>query len=286
MITSPAIGLFGANLGPLAEPAAAARTARRAEALGYESLWAADHVVLPRPRTPESPLEPDQPLLEPVVALTHLAARTERIRLGTGVVVLPQRNPLVLAKQLASLDVLSGGRLLFGTAVGYLEPELRVLGVPPSERGARTDEYLRALRSLWEDEQPACHGAFVDFAGVDARPRPVQRPLPVIVGGHSPAAHRRAVRYGDGWFGFRLTERQTADHLRGLAKAAEEEGRTGPPLQITVAPAGPLDPARVRAYRDLGVDRLVVVPPYDPPLAVLADFVERNAPERLGVDPR
>ncbi|MFJ4679692.1 LLM class F420-dependent oxidoreductase [Kitasatospora sp. NPDC088783] len=281
----PVVGLFGANLGPFADPATATRLARRAERLGYESLWAADHVVLPAPRTPESPLEPDQPLLEPLVALTHLASRTERIRLGTGCIVLPQRNPLVLAKQLASLDVVSDGRLLFGTAVGYLEPELRALGVPVRERGAQMDEYLRAVRSLWEDEHPSQHGKFVDFAGVDAHPRPRQRPVPLLVGGHSRAAHRRAARYGDEWFGFRLSPAATAEQLRSLAGAAAEVGRQGPPLRITVAPSRPLDPDTVRAYAELGVHRLVVITPYNPETALLEELVERNAPELIGARP-
>src|SRR5262245_34149878 len=137
---TPTIGLFAANLYACAQPRVAARVARLAEDLGYDSLWVADHVVLPRPQVEPSPLPPHTPVLDPVVALTHLAARTERIRLGTGILILPQRNPLILAKQLASLDVISEGRLIFGVGVGYLEPELRALGVDPRERGARTDE--------------------------------------------------------------------------------------------------------------------------------------------------
>ena len=180
------------------------RVAQLAEELGYDSLWAGEHVVVPSPRVEPSPMDPDDPILDPLVALAHLAGATERIRLGTGLVILPQRNPLVLAKQVASLDVVSGGRLILGLGVGYLEPELRAMGVPMAGRGARADEYLAAMRSLWEDEAPSFSGRYVEFEGVDAHPRPLQSPLPVVIGGHSHAAHLRAARHGDGWYGFLL----------------------------------------------------------------------------------
>ena len=177
---APTIGLFAVNSHVCAEPEAAVRIAELAESLGYDSLWAGEHVVVPSPRVDPSPMEPEEPILDPLVALAHLAARTERIRLGTGVIILPQRNPLVLAKQVASLDVLSGGRLILGIGVAYLEPEMRAVGVPMEGRGTRSDEYLAAMRSLWEDDTPAFRGRFVDFEGVDAHPRPMQRPLPVV----------------------------------------------------------------------------------------------------------
>src|SRR3954466_7869137 len=199
------IGLFGINSHACAEPDGAARVAARAEELGYDSLWAGEHVVVPRPRVAPSPMEPDEPILDPVVLLAHLAARTRRVRLGTGVIVLPQRNPLVLAKQLASLDVLSGGRLDVGIGAGYLEPELSALGVPRDERGSRTDEYLAAMGALWEGDPPAYEGRHVRFSGVAAHPRPVQHPLPVVVGGRAPAAHRRAARHAEGWYGYWLS---------------------------------------------------------------------------------
>src|ERR687891_2822135 len=185
----PTIGLFAINSHACGEPGAAARIAILAERLGYDSLWAGEHVVVPSPRVEPSPMEPDEPILDPLVALAHVAAHTKRIKLGTGVIILPQRNPLVLAKQVASLDVLSGGRLILGIGVAYLEPEMRAIGVPMEGRGARADEYLAAMRSLWEEETPSFHGKHVDFEGVDAHPRPVQRPLPVVVGGpHPPGA--------------------------------------------------------------------------------------------------
>lgn len=279
----PTLGLFMINAYACADPIGAARVAALAEGLGYDTLWAADHVVLPRPRVDPSPMDPADPLLDPIVALTHLAAHTSRIALGTGCVVLPQRNPLVLAKQLASLDVVSGGRLIFGLAVGYLEPELRAVGVPMAGRGARADEYLAAMRALWYDDEPVYHGDHVDFAGVQARPRPLQRPVPIVVGGHSPAAHRRAVEVADGWFGFMLGLRAAAAQVSALREVSA--GRRDAPLHISVAPSRRLDPEGVRAYADLGVDRLIVVPPTDLSLPGLERFVEDHAPHRLGARP-
>src|SRR5918992_2413986 len=191
-MAAPTIGLFAINSHACAEPENAARIATLAERLGYDSLWAGEHVVVPSPRVAPSPMEPDEPILDPLVLLAHLAAHTSRVRLGTGVIVLPQRNPLVLAKQLASLDVVSGGRLVVGIGAGYLEPELSAIGVPMAARGSRTDEYLAAMRALWTSDAPSFSGTHVRFAGVDAHPRPVQHPLPVVIGGRSAAAHRRA----------------------------------------------------------------------------------------------
>src|SRR4051812_4859218 len=180
-------GLFSMNQGPCSYPEGAARIARLAEDAGFDSLWAGEHVVLPDPRVPPSPMDPGDPILDPVIALTFLAAETTRVRLGTGIIILPQRNPLVLAKELASLAVLSEGRLIFGIGVGYLEPEFRALGIPFANKGPRTDEYLAAMRAIWTEEQPAYRGRFVDFAGVQAHPQPGR--VPVVVGEHSPGAY-------------------------------------------------------------------------------------------------
>ena len=142
-------GLHGVNLHSCAFPDAAARLGRAAEAAGFDSLWVADHVVLPDPPLPERPMAPDQRLLDPIVALTFLAAHTQRILLGTGVIILPQRQALVLAKQLASLDVLSNGRVVFGLGVGWCEPEMRSVGASFPDRGRIADEYLAAMRAVW-----------------------------------------------------------------------------------------------------------------------------------------
>src|SRR2546423_5216407 len=155
------IGLFSLNSGACADPGVAVDIATAAERLGYDSLWAGEHVVLPDPQVPPSPMAPQDPMLDPVVTLTYLAGATSSVLLGTGIIILPQRNPLVLAKELASLDVVSRGRLILGIGVGYLEPEFRALGIPLEDRGKRTDEYLAAMQAIWSEGQPSYHGRFV-----------------------------------------------------------------------------------------------------------------------------
>ena len=257
------LGLFGINFGPCSYPDVAARVARAAEEAGFDSLWTGEHVVLPDPQAPPSPASPRERMLDPAAALSFLAAHTKRVRLATGIVILPQRNPLVLAKELASVDVLSEGRLIFGIGAGYLEPEFRALGAPFEDRGARTDEYLEAMIALWTREKPAFDGPTVSFSGIDAHPRPVQRPHPPIVGGGtSPPALRRAVRFGDGWYGFLRDLAKTEADLAGLAAAARQLGRDEGrgALEISVTPAPGIDLDTARRYRDLGVDRLVLLP--------------------------
>lgn len=250
------------------------RIAPLAEELGYDSLWMGEHVVVPDPRVPPSPMEPREPILDPLVALAFAAAHTERMRLATGIVILPQRNPLVLAKQLASLDRVTGGRLLFGMGVGYLEPEMSAVGVPMERRGTRSVEYLQAMRALWEQEQPSFDGEFVRFSGVNAYPRPLQNPLPVVMAGHSEAAHRRAARHAQGWYGFMLDPDATAEQLKGLEAALADEGRTREGFEITVTPRGRLDAEKVAAFGALGVDRLVLVPRAE---MELEEFVREHA---------
>src|SRR6266852_4507736 len=164
-------GLFGINTGPCANPATAAATARAAEAAGFDSVWTGEHVVLPEPQVPPSPVPADTPFIDSAVALAYVAGQTKTIRLGTGIIILPQRNPLVLAKELASLDVLSHGRLIFGVGIGYLKPEFDALGIPFEDKGPRTIEYLQAMRAIWSKPQPTYHGKFVSFSDVQALPR-------------------------------------------------------------------------------------------------------------------
>src|SRR3954469_19460019 len=155
-------------MAPNAEPDALAATAAAAEAAGFESLWGGEHVVLPDPQAPPSPMAPHEPILDPVIALTYCAAVTSRVRLGTGIIILPQRNPLVLAKELASLDRLSGGRLIFGVGVGYLKPEFDALGISMDDRGTKTLEYIEAMRAIWSHDKASYQGRYVSFAGVSA----------------------------------------------------------------------------------------------------------------------
>lgn len=256
------LGLFSINMGSCARPDQLAETARAAEAAGFESLWAGEHVVLPDPQVPPSPMGPQHPALDPLLSLTWAAAATTSIRLATGILILPQRNPVVLAKQIASLDVLSAGRLSLGVGVGYLESEFRAIGANFSDRGAITDEYLDAMNRLWYDEHPEYHGRFADFAGVDAHPRPVQRPIPIVVGGHSPPAFRRAVAGAHGWYGFALTDADVATCLAGLRDAAGQIERPAElgALEISITPRGRLTAETVETFAGLGVHRLVPMP--------------------------
>ncbi len=257
------IGLFHINTNALAEPDAMARAAVAAEAAGFESLWTAEHVVLPDPQVPPSPMPPDGRLLDPAVALAFAAAHTTDIKLGTGIIILPQRNPLVLAKELASVDVLSKGRLIFGVGVGYLGPEFDALGIPMEDRARRSVEYIEAMRAIWSMDDPHYEGTYVSFSGVQAHPRPVQQPgPPVVMGGHSPPAFRRSVTLCEGWYGFALDLEATQRCLTGLGEEASRHERAPElgRLEISVTPRMRPSPEMVEQYEALGVDRLVLLP--------------------------
>ncbi len=254
------LGLYGINVGICADPETTIAVAQAAEDAGFESVWTAEHVVLPDPQVPPSPSAPDNPLLDPVVALSFVAAQTETLRLGTGIIILPQRNPVILAKELASLDVLSHGRLIFGLGVGYLRPEFDALGIPFADRGARTTEYLEAIRALWTQPKPEYKGRFVHFSGIQAQPRPIQKPHPpILMGASTPPALRRTVERGNGWYGFALDLAAAADRiaaLRELEKSCDRPSELGP-LEISITPPGRIDADAMRRYADLGVDRLI-----------------------------
>jgi probable F420-dependent oxidoreductase len=256
------LGLFGMNLGACADPDVLAYVVKAAEGAGFESVWTGEHVVVPDPQVPPSPMAPRHPALDPLLALTWAASATTSVRLATGIVILPQRNPLVLAKQVASLDVLCGGRFMLGVGVGYLEPEFRAVGANFEQRGAVTDDYLSAMEALWYSEHPVHHGPFADFEGVDAYPRPVQSPIPVIVGGRTPAAFRRAVSRGAGWYGFFLTAEETSAAAAGLRQTADRAERRPDlgPLELTVTPRGRLTSELVAEFAEIGVTRLVPWP--------------------------
>jgi len=273
------LGLFGINMGPCADAQVALRVARAAEAGGLESLWTGEHVVLPDPQVPPSPAAPETPFLDPAVALAFIAAATKTIRLGTGIIILPQRNPVVLAKELASVDVVSRGRLIFGLGIGYLQPEFEALGIPFTDKGPRTIEYLEAILTLWTQPQPRYAGRFVRFGGIQAFPRPLQRPHPpIVVGGGTAPAFRRAVTHGNGWYGFALDLERTAACLEGLRAAARVHQRPPElgPLEISITPVGKLDADTVRRFADLGVHRLIIYRPATNEAEVLAT-VERVA---------
>jgi probable F420-dependent oxidoreductase len=256
------IGVFGINSGKTFGAPATARLAARCEELGYDSWWAGEHVVVPSPRVAPSPMRPTDPILDPLVHLAFVAAVTERMLLGTGIIIVPQRNPLVIAKQIASLDVLSDGRFVFGVGVGYLEPEMSAIGIPMTERASRTDDHLAAMRAIWYDDGPvAFTGRHTTFAGVDAHPRPTHT-IPIVVGGRTAGAHRRAIEQGHGWYGFFLSPEEAAEQVRHLADAATQRSRPAElgTLEISVTPNGPLTTESVQAYAEAGVDRLIVYP--------------------------
>jgi probable F420-dependent oxidoreductase len=260
------LGLVHINMGAMSQPDGLVAAATAAEDAGFDSVWAGEHVVVPAPQVPPSPMAPDDPALDSLLALTWAAAHTTTIRLATGIIILPQRNPLVLAKQVATLDVLSGGRAMLGVGAGYLEPEFRAVGANFAERGAITDEYLEAMQALWYAERPEYHGKFADFAGIDAHPRPLQRPIPIVAAGHSSPAYRRAVARAHGWYGYWLTPEGAAASLAGLRAAADRVDRpaTLGNLEVSVTPRGRVTAERAAAFAELGVHRLVVLAPQTP----------------------
>ena len=258
------LALFGINMGPCSTPEASVRVAQAAEAAGFESVWAGEHVVLPDPQAPPSPLPPTYPMLDPNISFAFLASQTRTIRMGTGIIILPQRNPLVLAKEMASLDVLSGGRLIFGVGIGYLEPEFDALGAPFDNKGPRTLEYVEAMRAIWSQDEPAYDGRYAAFRGVKALPRPVQQPgPPVVFGGMTPQAFRRSVTHGNGWYGFALDVEGTKQCLDGLQAAGQRHARPDElgTLEISVTPVGRIDLDTAKRYAELGVDRLILLFP-------------------------
>lgn len=239
------------------------------EERGFESIWVPEHVVLfddyesqyPYAEDGKFPGGGDTGLLEPLTALTYLAAVTDRVRLGTGICLVPQRNPVYTAKQVADLDVLSGGRVDFGIGIGWLKEEFDALNVPFANRGRRTDEYLEIMRSLWTEETSSYEGTTYTLPPTRLYPKPVQTPLPIHVGGESDAALRRAARLGQGWYTFNRPPGDVAPSLARLDEALSAEGRRrGDGFTVSLCPyMHPLDRAGVEAYAEAGVDRLVAL---------------------------
>lgn len=254
------IGFFGINTGPCANPATAAAVARAAEENGFDSLWTGEHIVLPDPQVPPSPVPADTPFIDSAVALAFVAAHTKRVKLGTGIIILPQRNPVVLAKELASVDVLSDGRLIFGIGIGYLKPEFEAIGAPFDHKGPRSEEFLAAMIALWRMEKPEYRGKYVNFGGINAMPRPVQQPHPAIVfGGHTKEAYARTARLAQGWFGFALDVAATATCIEGLKVACSAAERKFDEIEISVCPRGRIDLDAAKRFAEAGVHRLILL---------------------------
>jgi len=280
-------GIAYANIGHFSTPDGAVALATAAEAAGFESLWTVEHVVVPHGYASTYPYAPggkmpggeEFNLPDPLVWLTWVGAHTSTLRLGTGILVLPQRNPVILAKEVATLDVMSGGRVLLGVGVGWLEEEFAVIGASFPDRGRRTDEYVAAMRALWSQDMASFSGETVQFHEAILRPRPVHGRIPVIIGGHTPAAARRAGRLGDGFFPAKGDLPALLDELRA---AAEGAGRDSAEVEVTwtgasVLAGGEQAIDEVGKLAEMGVARLVIPPLAFDPAAVrdaLAAFGE------------
>lgn len=234
--------------------------ARRADELGYESLWLGEHLLFPSKisskypyGSPPPPL-PSTPLFDPLVTLTYLAAHTRQIQLGTGVYILPLRHPVIAAKLVATLDALAGGRVILGVGTGWLKEEFDAVGAAWEHRGARMEEQIEIMRRLWTEDLVAHKGRFYCFEEVGFEPRPARSPVPILIGGESPVALKRAARCGDGWYGTFHTPQAAAAVIREL-RAMRGGDR---PFEITVSPHDNAVPSldELRRFRDAGVDRV------------------------------
>src|SRR5947199_10456409 len=266
---------FGCHL-PVYGPAATRETlvgfARRAEALGYDSLWASDHVVLPwritsrypYNATGDFPLPPATDFLEPLTALALVAGVTERAALGTTVLVLPHRHPLLAAKMLATLDHLAPGRVILGAGVGWMREEIEALGAPYDRRGAWSDEAIRVMRACWRDERAAHAGEFFRFDALACRPAPARGTIPIWIGGHTPRALRRVAELGDGWHAAFPSAAKMKAGLADLATACGRGGRDVTSLTISARLGLPARQdadalvREIRALADLGVSHLIL----------------------------
>ena len=248
--------------------------ARRVEALGYDSLWVSDHVVIPwriasrypYNATGDFPLPPTGDFLERLTALALVAGVTERVALGTSVLVLPHRHPVLAAKMLSTLDHLAPGRVICGAGVGWMREEIELLGAPYARRGAWSDEAIRVMRTCWAEERAAFAGEFFRFGPVGCRPRPAHGTIPIWIGGHTDRAFRRVVELGDGWHAAFPKRTDMAAALTRLRDACAKAGRDPKTLTISARMGlpgkQPLEDtlAEIRALRDLGVDHLILEP--------------------------
>jgi probable F420-dependent oxidoreductase len=258
-----------ANTGPFINPDKAVAMAQAAEAAGFESLWTVEHVVVPADYqspypysdTGKMPGGDDSPIPDPLIWLTYVAAATQAINLATGILILPQRNPVVLAKELATLDFMSNGRMVLGTGVGWMKEEFDAIGVPFDERGRRTDDHVAAMRALWSQEKATHHGEFTQFDECISRPQPVRGSVPIHIGGHTDIAARRAGRLGDGFFPGRGTHEELSRSFDIVRNEAKEHGRDPDAIEMTTGGNGAvcgraLD--EVKALADIGVSRVIL----------------------------
>lgn len=250
------------------EPASALEIARCAEEIGFESVWGGEHVIVPSkiespyPYTEDGkiPMEVDTPVPDPLIWLAYVAAAAPTLKLGTCILILPQRNPLTLAKELATLDVLSGGRVELGLGVGWMREEFDALGVPWERRGRRNDEYVQAMRTLWSGPEVEFHGEYVDFDTVTCSPRPVGGDIPIIVGGDTELAINRAARLANGYFPGSSDAGKLSELIVSLRQKAGERGRNPDDIEVSAIFGEQMaDPARgLEQMAEIGVGRLMV----------------------------
>ncbi|MGO9512001.1 MAG: LLM class F420-dependent oxidoreductase [Mycobacterium sp.] len=262
------LGLHALGIGSGADRAVIDAVASAADECGFATLWAGEHVVMVDRSASRYPYSDDGAIavpaqadwLDPMIALSFAAAASSRISIATGVLLLPEHNPVIVAKQAASLDRLSGGRLTLGVGVGWSKEEFDALGVPFEHRAARTAEYVEAMRSLWRDDVASFSGKFVGFDSIRVNPKPVRdRRIPIVAGGNSDPALRRAAAWGDGWYGFNLDGVAAAcERVATLERLCVEAGRSRDDLRVAVALASP-HYGDFGALEDLGVDELVLV---------------------------
>ena len=255
-------GIRYCNTGRYTDPTRAVELVQAAEEAGFESAWTVEHVVIPKgyqsayPYTSDGRLpggEGDFVLPDPQIWMAYVAAHTRRINLATGILILPQHNPVICAKQVATLDYMSGGRVLLGIGVGWLKEEFEALGVPFADRGARTEEYMHALRALWSMDLPSYQGKYVSFQNAYMRPKPVRGTVPIIIGGHSKAAARRAGRMADGFF----PARGASDELIRLVRDSAIEASRDP-KEVEITASMPEDPEELPALAARGVGRVLI----------------------------
>jgi len=260
------IGLIPVNIG-VESAEQMIGLAQLAEASGYESVWTFEHVIIPLDYDSKYPYndtgkmgaDPEANLIDPLIALTAIAANTKTLRLGTGVNILSQANPLYVAKQAASLDFVSNGRFMLGVGIGWLQEEFKAAGTPFERRGARFDDYLQAMRKIWSGEVVEHKSDFIDWTGFKSYPVPVQDPFPVVIGGTKGKAFERTARYGNGWFAPTASVEDLAPKLEELDKACDAVGRDRAEIEVSAMwVPNPEDLGVVEQYADLGVSRLIV----------------------------
>ena len=257
-------GLVFANTGPFIKPEGLTLLAQTAEEVGVESLWTVEHVVVPMGYQSTYPYSQDgkmpgseeAPIPDPLLWLTYAAAVTKTINLATGIIILPQRHPFYLAKEAATLDVLSGGRFMLGVGVGWLEEEFKALEVPFKPRGAITDESIGALRDLWSKGVSEHKGEHYTWPSVESNPKPVDGKIPIVIGGHSKASARRAARLGDGFFPARPDKLEEC--LAELKAECERIGRDPGEIELTTGSIP--KPDEVKRLEDMGINRFTVGP--------------------------